>query len=78
MAIEGMKFRPERLEVAAGDVVTWTNKDIVPHTVSAPGAGIESGEIAPGKSWRFTFRRVGETAYFCRFHPTMKAVAIVK
>ena len=40
MRIEGMKFVPERLEVAAGDRVTWTNRDFLPHSVTAPGAAI--------------------------------------
>jgi plastocyanin len=78
VAIEGMKFVPERLEVAAGDVVTWTNKDLVPHTVTAAGAGVDSGAIAPGASWKLVVRRVGEMPYVCRFHPTMKAALTVK
>ena len=76
VAIEGMKFVPERLEVAAGDTVTWVNKDLVPHTVTAPG--VDSGAIAPGASWKFVARRAGEMQYVCRFHPTMKAVLVVK
>ncbi len=73
-----MKFMPERLEVAAGDVVTWVNKDLVPHTVTAPAAGVESGAIAPGASWKLVVRRSGEMSYVCRFHPTMKALLVVK
>lgn len=73
-----MKFVPERVEVAAGDVVTWVNKDLVPHTVTAAAAGVESGSIAPGASWKLTAKRAGEIDYVCRFHPTMKAVVVVK
>lgn len=78
MVIEGMKFVPERLEVAAGDTITWTNRDIVPHTVTAAAAGIESGTIAPGAIWKTSVPRRGELPYLCRFHPTMKAVVVVK
>jgi plastocyanin len=78
VTIEGMKFVPERLEVAAGDTVTWTNRDLVPHTVTAAGAGIESGNLAPGASWRHTVRRHGDIAYVCRYHPAMKASLVVK
>lgn len=73
-----MKFVPDRLEVAAGDVVTFTNKDLVPHTVTATSAGVESGTIAPGASWKYTARQRGELPYVCRFHPTMKAVLVVR
>ena len=76
--IEGMKFDPERLEVAAGDTVVWTNRDVVPHTVTAGGAKVESGEIAPNKSWRFAAKKKGEMPYVCRIHPTMKGVLVVK
>ena len=76
--IEGMKFVPERLEVAAGDTVVWTNKDVVPHTVTASQAHVESGEIAPNKSWHFVAKRKGEMPYICRLHPVMKASLVVK
>ena len=33
--IEGMKFVPERIEVAAGDTIVWTNEDFLPHRVTA-------------------------------------------
>ena len=73
-----MKFVPERLEVAAGDRITWTNRDIVPHTVTAKSAGIESGELAQGKSWTYVARKPGEIAYICRLHPVMHGTLIVK
>ena len=73
-----MKFVPERLEVAAGDRITWTNRDIVPHTVTARAAGIESGELAQGKSWTYVAHRKGEIAYICRLHPVMHGRLIVK
>jgi plastocyanin len=73
-----MRFVPERLEVAAGDTVTWTNQDLVPHSVTSARAGVESGTIAPGASWRFKAARRGEMPYACRFHPTMKALLVVR
>ena len=76
--MEGIKFVPERLEVAAGDTVVWTNKDVVPHTVTASEAHVESGEIAPNKSWRFVAKRKGEMPYICRLHPGMKGLLVVK
>jgi plastocyanin len=76
--IEGMKFVPERVEVAAGDTVIWTNKDFLPHSVTAAGAGVESGDLAPSKSWRFVARKKGEMPYICRLHPVMKGVLVVK
>ena len=73
-----MKFVPERLEVAAGDRITWTNADLVPHTVTAASAGVESGDIAQGKSWSFVAKKKGEMPYICRLHPVMKGVVVIK
>jgi plastocyanin len=76
--IEGMKFLPERLEVAAGDTIVWTNQDIVPHTVTAARKKIESGELQTGKSFKLVAEKPGEIDYACRFHPVMKGVLVVK
>jgi len=78
VAIEGMKFVPERLEVAVGDTVTWTNKDIVPHTVTAKAARIESGDLAQGKRYRLVVKKKGQIDYVCRLHPGMKAGLVAK
>ena len=73
-----MKFVPERFEVAAGDRITWTNRDFVPHSVTAKAAGLESGDLAEGKSWSMVAKKPGEIAYLCRLHPVMRAVLVVK
>ncbi len=76
--IEGMKFVPEKLEIQAGDTVTWVNKDLVPHTVTASAAKIDSGSIAPNASWKLKAGRKGQVDYVCRFHPTMHGALIVR
>lgn len=73
-----MKFAPDRLEVAAGDSITWTNTDLVPHSVTAAAAGLESGDLAEGRSWTLVARKKGEIAYLCRLHPMMRAAIVVK
>ncbi len=73
-----MKFVPERLEVAVGDTVSFTNEDLVPHTVTDKADGIESGELAPQASWKLVVRQKGEIDYVCRLHPTMRGALIVK
>ena len=76
--IEGMKFIPERLEVAVGDTVVWTNKDFLPHSVTAREARVESGDLAPNKTWRFVAHKKGEMHYICRLHPVMIGVLVVR
>jgi plastocyanin len=71
--IRGMAFRPAVLEVAPGDTVIWINRDIVPHTATANGSnGWNTGILAPGDSGRYVPSWIGETAYICKLHPTMR------
>lgn len=75
----GMKFHPESLTVAAGDIVVWVNKDVVAHTATSSKAGVfDSNMIAPDTSWTFTVRTKGDFAYSCTYHPTMKGTLRVE
>jgi plastocyanin len=75
--IEGMRFQPEGLSVAAGDTVVWINRDMVPHTATSSGQ-FDSGDMAPGKSWTHTVRDTGEFSYICTYHPLMKGIVRVR
>lgn len=72
VTMEGLRFEPSSLTVAPGDTIVWINKDPFPHTVTAESGSFDSGEIGPGKSWRYTPRRAGNFPYGCKLHPTMK------
>ena len=68
-----MAFAPQRIEVAAGTTVEWTNRDQVEHSVTADDGSWDSGPIAPGGTWRHTFDTPGTYAVHCTPHPFMKA-----
>lgn len=78
VTIEGMKFVPERIEVAVGDSITWVNRDPVPHTVTNAAKKLESGTIEANGKWRYVVRRKGELDYVCRFHPGMRGTLSAK
>ena len=78
VTIDAARFEPAASIVSVGDVITWINKDLVPHTATSKIGGFDSGTIEPGKSWKYTPTRAGEFPYFCVFHPTMTAVLRVK
>lgn len=79
VTMEGIRFQPEELTVASGDVIVWLNKDLVAHTATSSESGIfDSQLIAPGKSWKFTARTKGNVAYVCTYHPGMKGMLHVK
>ena len=78
VVIKGSSFSPEKIEIQAGDSVTWKNEDIVPHTATATNKSWDSGHISPGeeKTVEFTTPFFGD--YFCLYHPSMKAQLVMK
>ena len=65
----GRAFSPATVEIQVGDTVTWTNDDDTEHTVTASDGLFDSGELAEGATFSFTFETAGEFSYFCAFHP---------
>lgn len=71
--LRDVAMQPGRLEVAVGDTVTWTNRDIIPHTVTTDGGAWDSGSIEGGKAWSHVVTRADSAGYTCRFHAGMVA-----
>jgi plastocyanin len=78
VTIENLQFHPQSLTVRAGDRITWINRDLFPHTVTARVRTFDSGSIAPDASWTHVARSRGRYAYVCSFHPTMAGTLIVQ
>jgi plastocyanin len=76
--MKSLMFQPSRIEITTGTTVEWTNNDAVEHTVTATDRSFDSGNIAPGATWRYTFTKPGTYSFFCIVHPFMKGVVIVK
>ncbi len=70
-------YSPTIITVPSGTTVTWTNNDIVIHTVTDIGHTFDSDFIQPYSSWKHTFYNEGKYTYFCTIHPWMKGVVIV-
>ena len=78
VTIENMQFTPARVSVHRGERIVWINKDLFPHTVSSDNKDFDSGPINAGSSWSYKADKVGEYAYSCTLHPTMKAILSVQ
>ena len=79
-------FDPNTVSVKVGDTVTWTNGDATMHTVTSgtsannvgtPDGTFDSGFLAEGATWSYTFTEAGEFPYFCKPHPWMIGKVIV-
>lgn len=75
--IAGFAFDPSSLTIEAGSTVTWTNSDAATHTVTSDDGTFDSGDLANGESFSFTFDEPGTYTYHCEIHPDMTAEIIV-
>jgi len=73
-------YSPATITVVIGtnNTVTWTNDDISIHTVTANDNSFNSGDIAPGASFTFTFTTPGTYPYHCVYHSWMSGTVVVK
>jgi plastocyanin len=78
VTIDGFAFKPGVVTVKQGDTVEWRNQDPLPHTATAKDAGLDSGSIEAGATYRFVAKKKGRFDYICTFHPIMKGVLVVE
>src|SRR5262249_5389365 len=79
VTIENLQFNPSSITVRVGDTIVWTNKDLVPHTVTALNKSFKSLAIDPnGGTWTYKADKAGTFDYVCSFHPNMKATLVVQ
>ena len=70
-------FLPDTITVALNTTVTWTNEDVVKHTVTADD-GSFSGLVTQRATFPRQFRSAGTFEYFCAIHPRMRGTVIVQ
>jgi len=72
VSITEFMFTPSRISgLHVGDTVMWTNNGGVTHTTTAKGGVWDSGNLAPGASFSFTFTTSGIFKYRCQIHHQM-------
>jgi plastocyanin len=76
IVIDKMQYGPMPTDVRAGDIIEWTNKDILEHSATARDGHFDI-DLKPGTSGRIT-ATAGTLVFFCKFHPTMTATLVVK
>lgn len=61
-------FTPAELLIAETGTVLWTNNDNAVHTVTTDNGLFDSGDLAAGATFTYTFNR-GSYTYHCKHHP---------
>ena len=77
VAVVGVAFEPESIEVPVGTTVDWTNEDPLAHTVTASDGAFDSGTMDGGQTFSQTFDKPGTFDYFCAIHPSMTGTVTV-
>lgn len=82
VTMQDVSFQPQELNVQPGATITWTNEDDFAHTVTAgtranPSGLFDSGNVAAGDTFSFTFEEAGTYEYFCSLHDGMRGVIVV-
>jgi plastocyanin len=75
VAIQGFAYIPPTVTIKAGETVTWTNKDGVPH--DATFSDFTTGYISQGESFTKRFDKPGTYIYICKEHPAMAQASVV-
>ena len=70
--IQGNAYDPNAIAMTAGQAVTFSNADGVPHTVTLDDGKCDTGNIAGGASATLRFDEAGSYPFHCEIHPTMK------
>jgi plastocyanin len=70
-------FSPKTITIRVGSSVKWVDNTDSPHTSHADSGTWNSGNIAVGGTFSFTFTRAGTYTYHCDYHPYMTGTIIV-
>ncbi len=76
-AIRDFAFEPDTITVSVGSKVRWVNEGLAPHTVTDRGGSFDSGILATGTAWSYTFVRSGTFMFWCVIHPDMTGHVVV-
>ena len=78
--IDNFAFSPAELTVPVGTTVVWTNRDDIPHTVTAAETPrlFKSETLDTDDHFSYRFDHPGRFAYFCSLHAHMQGVIVVK
>lgn len=81
--IDKLKYLTPEVKIKAGESVTWTNLEVMPHNVHFVGSKIGADKdlmgamLTKGQSYTVKFNQAGTYDYHCTPHPFMRAKVVV-
>ena len=77
----GQQFSEKAIALAAGDAVTFANKDDVSHNITVINDDDDTSDLGlqkPGQNLNYKFDKAGRFKVRCSIHPSMKMTVTVK
>jgi len=74
--INQLKYAPVP-PLKVGDIVTFVNKDLFRHTVTASNNSFNL-DLMPGASGSLHINSAGHAAFYCKYHPGMRGTMDAK
>jgi plastocyanin len=71
ITMEGRTFSVGRIEASPGDIITFTNRDSVPHTATLDDGTCTTDSLGKGAAGSLVFDAPGSYPFHCRIHPDM-------
>lgn len=75
ITIDRNAFTPADVTVMQSGSLLWVNGDTQVHTVTADDGSFDSGDIAAGGSFSYTFNAIGPHTYHCKYHVEQTGIA---
>jgi plastocyanin len=72
VVIDQLKFAPVP-SLNVGDVVTFVNKDLFRHTVTASNNSFNL-DLMPGAQGSLRINSAGRAVFYCKYHPGMRGI----
>jgi plastocyanin len=72
VSMQNLRFKPDHVQVAVGQKITWRNDENIGHDVKADsGASFASETFNKDGTYSFTPSKAGTIKYECTLHPGM-------
>lgn len=76
--VDNFTFGPATLTVPVNSVVTWVNKDDLPHVIASNDGLFKSKALDTDDKYSYAFTKAGTYPYFCSIHPKMVGKIVVQ
>jgi plastocyanin len=76
VVIDQMKYSPLP-PLKVGDTVTFVNKDMFRHTVTASNNSFNL-DLVPGTQGSLHINSAGHAAFYCKYHPGMRGTMVAQ